>query len=313
MPVALARLDQSAISNCIVHDLGGGRRIPSTAPRPGSARRLPSRPYKMDQPTREPIIIFYSRSKRLAILSNFHPQQITVRGKTFSCPEACFHYAKLQVVSAQAAPARALELKTHAEKLLAPELPPAEAKRIGGKSKAGLALTEEELKRWDRACVGMQREICRARLNQGGPELLDALMATGDATLLHFERMASSDSFWGGKEDPPGRVTGQNWLGRIWMGFRDITRCRVGQGPAPAPGAMPDFRSEALRGAYVKLEPKDRNEAAELLRYFEDPDRAPHEVAATGRLIYTFLNERGLVPTAETAAGAVEPRVEGAR
>jgi predicted NAD-dependent protein-ADP-ribosyltransferase YbiA (DUF1768 family) len=138
----------------------------------------------------------------------------------FSCPEACFHYAKLRTVAERASPERALELIGHAKKLTEPGLEPVTAKGLGGKGKAGLRLSEEELVVWIDASLNIQRAICSERFaHSGGTELASILVATGSAQLLHYERMANENSFWGGKV-VDGKIVGQNHLGRIWMEFR---------------------------------------------------------------------------------------------
>jgi ribA/ribD-fused uncharacterized protein len=177
-------------------------------------------------------LLFHSRGKELAILSNFWPQRLVIDAKSFSCPEAYFHYAKFAAVAAAASTSarRDLMLK-QAEKLTVPALPALAAKRIGGKGKDGLRLAEDELAVWDSARDAVQRRLLRERLAQDGAggTLEQTLLATGSAVLVHFERMASVHSYWGGKvaaQEGGGKasVVGKNMLGRMWMELRDELR-----------------------------------------------------------------------------------------
>jgi ribA/ribD-fused uncharacterized protein len=60
---------------------------------------------------------------------------------------------------------------------------------------------------------------------QAHPELKDLLLATGDARIIEdvSARPSESGMFWGMKRSPDGWVGG-NWLGSLWMKFRDAIR-----------------------------------------------------------------------------------------
>jgi ribA/ribD-fused uncharacterized protein len=176
-------------------------------------------------------IIFFSRGRQLAILSNFAPHPMTLDGHRFSCGEAYFHFAKFMAAARHHDGKNAARLQAlvgHAAKLAdKPSLDGLGAKRLGGKGKLGLRLEGDELAAWDQARDEAQRRICEARLSQGGvaaQEVRSALLGSGLAVLVHFERGATADTYWGGKVvgegTPEARVVGQNALGRMWMEMR---------------------------------------------------------------------------------------------
>jgi predicted NAD-dependent protein-ADP-ribosyltransferase YbiA (DUF1768 family) len=190
-------------------------------------------------------IIFHSRGRQLAILSNFAPHSFALDGKRFSCGESFFHFAKFgaaaKVYAAASKPdelARRERLTAHASKFADSELSGLAAKRMGGKGPQGLRLEGAELQAWDAQRDEVQRLICTARLSQGdaAAEVARALIGSGDAVLVHFERGARPDTYWGGKvvqaESGESRIVGQNVLGNMWMEQRALLLKR--QAPNPA-------------------------------------------------------------------------------
>jgi predicted NAD-dependent protein-ADP-ribosyltransferase YbiA (DUF1768 family) len=264
----------------------------------------------------ERVILFHSRGKDYAILSNFWEEPITLRGIRFACPEACFHYAKLMTIAnslriaeQQARPGtgaaeRAQELATKASELTRPGLAPLDAKRLGGKGKEGLRLTEHELEIWTNTCLGIQREICAARLSQpGGEAVADILRGTGSQTLVHYERMANEMSFWGGKVTD-GRVVGQNHLGKIWMDFRarlmdpgtsDVRRHSAGlesgtQLLAPLPPAHLDVRYAYVRGVLERLTGDRLGVAQSYLQFFENAQTSESRDRASASMLELLIS-----------------------
>ena len=178
-------------------------------------------------------IIFHSRGKHLTALSNFSPHTLRIDGHSFSCGEAYFHFAKFRAAAkvhaaadSEAAKKRQRQLVAHAAKLADTELGGLSAKRIGGKGAQGLRLEGAELQAWDAEREAVQRKLCQERLAQGPEaEVVRAqLQQSGNAVLVHFERGANPDTYWGGKVVDAGtataRVVGHNTLGRLWMEFR---------------------------------------------------------------------------------------------
>uniref|UniRef100_A0A7S1QZJ3 NADAR domain-containing protein n=1 Tax=Neobodo designis TaxID=312471 RepID=A0A7S1QZJ3_NEODS len=178
-------------------------------------------------------IIFHSRGKQLAILSNFCPHRLSIDGHVFSCGEAYFHFAKFRAAASvhaagtePATQARHRALLGHASKLADASLSGLAAKRLGGKGPQGMRLETDELSAWDAARDDTQRRLCDARTNQGdeAKQVRSALRESGDAVLVHFERGARPDTYWGGKVVDAGtpnvRIVGRNTLGRMWMEVR---------------------------------------------------------------------------------------------
>lgn len=58
------------------------------------------------------------------------------------------------------------------------------------------------------------------------PQLIDELIATGDARLIEdcSNRPHGSGLFWGASKNPDGTWTGQNMLGELWMILRERVR-----------------------------------------------------------------------------------------
>ena len=183
-------------------------------------------------------ILFHSGGSTYFQLSNFYPAQVMLRGLTFACPEACFHFAKFQFAASvhpEGSPRRAQLLK-YAGEFLSQEMYGPDAKRAGGKKR--MPLTPEELRPWDQNCLMLQEEICRYRV-ANEPDLVRLLISTYPQSLLHYSRGATEDNFWGGKIKD-GRVIGKNNLGKLWMGLRQeiidkdiVTLCRAALAGAP--------------------------------------------------------------------------------
>ena len=218
-------------------------------------------------------MIFHSRGRALAVLSNFAPHVLTIGGRRFACGEAYFHFAKfLAAATAAESPERATALRAHAEQLAdKPKLPPLTAKRLGGKGKPhGCRLEAAELAAWDAVRYDTQLALCRALAHDAAGAVRTALLGTGRATLVHFERGATADSYWGGKVVAGGAVVGQNTLGKIWMRLRGELAAATGAGGgagAAVAAAGKRGRAEtkegvATGGGTARAVPRRRTEAA---------------------------------------------------
>jgi ribA/ribD-fused uncharacterized protein len=66
------------------------------------------------------------------------------------------------------------------------------------------------------------RVVLRLKITQH-PDLLTALMATGEAEIIEdcTKRPQGSGSFWGAALQEDGSWVGENWLGRLWTEIRD--------------------------------------------------------------------------------------------
>jgi len=99
------------------------------------------------------------------------------------------------------------------------------AKKAGGKG--GLLLNGKELEEWNRISEGVQREICRWKLDNF-EEVKRDLMKSGTRLLVHpalrcSEEKLERTAIWEGKgivKDGKIVVLGKNRLGNIWMDFR---------------------------------------------------------------------------------------------
>ena len=120
-------------------------------------------------------------------LSNFYPAKVEFGGLTYLSSEAAFQ--------AQKCPERAKEFIN---------LNPSEAKRLGRKVKLRDG--------WDNAKGFVMEAICKRKFLQN-PDLLEKLLATGDAELI--EGNTWNDKYWGVCNGE-----GENNLGIILMRLR---------------------------------------------------------------------------------------------
>lgn len=163
---------------------------------------------------------FYSKSadKEAAKLSNFL-LQVQVGGKMYKTGEHAFHACKFECVASlyEDGLDRKQKLLGHA-KLIETASTPLDAKKLGGRSKC--ALTLSELNKWNSASINVQRQICEYKLARY-PCIRNTLIGSKDRYILHQENRGKKP-IWGGRIDKKSKeLIGQNILGKIWMELRN--------------------------------------------------------------------------------------------
>ena len=137
-------------------------------------------------------ILFYRVNEPYGFLSNFAPYPITLDGKVWPTSE---HYFQAQKFAGT----------KHAE-VVRRAGSPMEAARLGRERTRPLRPD------WNRVRDAVMRPAVRAKFTQH-PELRDALLATGTATLVEH---TDNDAYWADGGDGSGR----NRLGQILMEIR---------------------------------------------------------------------------------------------
>ena len=176
---------------------------------------------------------FFSKGKEGKELSNFWigepvELQLECNGEPMYYPtgEHAFHGAKFDLCATVSGdPDRMDELQCHAKKFRSTEeVPtPLDAKRAGGKGKAGMALNPDELHLWSQMAGMVQRQICDSKIarNESVGLVLDN---SGDRPLLHQDNRPKHGNPWGGRVVKNDRgedeVIGENGLGKIWEEVR---------------------------------------------------------------------------------------------
>jgi hypothetical protein len=128
---------------------------------------------------------------KYAFLSNFHPCQVELEGKTYPTVEHAFQAAKTDD------PEKRKEIQQ------APT--PAKAKKLGWKL--------DVRKNWQRVKTGIMRDLVRQKFTNN-KALRRALLDTGSAKLVEVNNW--NDTFWG-----VCRGKGKNMLGKILMEVRE--------------------------------------------------------------------------------------------
>lgn len=159
--------------------------------------------------TTDKYVFFWS-----GIYSNWYPSQFEVNGRTFSCAEQFFMFAKAMI----------FEDEETAEKIMA-TTNPKEQKKLGRRVKT---FDEEEWTFWRYHAMC---EACYNKFTQN-PKLGRELLQTGDKILVEA---SPYDKVWGiglGELDPnaedESKWRGQNLLGQALMQVRDEIRSEGG-------------------------------------------------------------------------------------
>ena len=154
-------------------------------------------------------IYFFSGKKAFRSLSNFWENDVVIDGRVYQSGEHAFHGEKFF----------RLGHTDYAAKFLKPSAyTPAVAKRMGGKN--GLRLNEEELARWSKISVEVQKDICQYKLRYA--EVWDDLLESKGKLLIHpaLRCRTPEKCIWEGRY-VDGVIVGKNLLGNIWMELRE--------------------------------------------------------------------------------------------
>ena len=176
---------------------------------------------------------FFSKKKEGRELSNFYEGVVVLDDeRRYGSGEAAFHGSKyMKVGDTTNEPNRKQELYEYAKKFeLGQEfssLPENEIKKRGGKGKHGMKLGLNEIKKWEEACLDVQREICKYKY-ENDDDVRRVLNSTTGKVLIHpamrCNREKVKNRLWEGRgEICDGNlvVLGGNMLGNIWMEIRD--------------------------------------------------------------------------------------------
>jgi len=154
-------------------------------------------------------IYFFSGKKAFRSLSNFWENDVVIDGRVYQSGEHAFHVEKFF----------RLGHTDYAEKFMKPSAyTPAMAKKMGGKN--GLRLNDEELWRWSKMSIEVQKEICEYKLRY--EEVREDLIASKGKLLIHpaLRCRTPEKCIWEGRY-VDGAFIGQNLLGKIWMELRE--------------------------------------------------------------------------------------------
>ena len=149
-------------------------------------------------------IFFHSRADA-SFMSNFHPATFVVGDIAFSCVEQFFQWRKMTMFQKYEVAARILDATE-----------PASMKALARRGK-GARLTPDQVSEWNLASMDVMREGVSAKFHQN-PDLRDALIGTGSATLVERLSGRLADRTWG-TSGP--RAVGRNQLGVILMRLRE--------------------------------------------------------------------------------------------
>ena len=153
-------------------------------------------------------IYFFSGKKAFRSLSNFWENDVVIDGRVYQSGEHAFHGEKFF----------RLGYTDYAAKFLKPSGSPAMAKKMGGKK--GLRLNDEELGRWSKISVEVQKDVCQYKLRYA--EVWDDLIDSKGKLLIHpaLRCRTPEKCIWEGRY-VDGNVVGKNLLGKIWMELRE--------------------------------------------------------------------------------------------
>lgn len=164
-------------------------------------------------------INFFSGKKAFRSLSNFWENDVVIDGRVYQSGEHAFHGEKFIKIGIYVHEERAAQLMNYGESFLKPSAySPAMAKKMGGKN--GLRLNDEELARWSKMSIDVQKDICNYKLRY--EEVKQDLIQSKGKLLIHpaMRCRYPEKCIWEGKY-VDGAVIGQNLLGKIWMELRD--------------------------------------------------------------------------------------------
>ena len=180
------------------------------------------------------VIHFFSGKKEYRSLSNFWENEVSILDsdeniiRVYESGEHCFHgekYIRLSEVCEDEN--RKKILLEYGKNFVKPSKFKncVEVKRMGGKK--GLLLNNEELKKWIRISIDVQREICKWKYDNY-EEVRDDIEKSGDKILIHPALRCSEKKvesrIWEGRAilDDEGKIKilGKNLLGNIWMELR---------------------------------------------------------------------------------------------
>lgn len=172
-------------------------------------------------------INFTYKNKIEGCLSNMSDHEIIWNKQTFTMGEAAFHYAKYFIIANDPSTdsKRSKELMDHANLFLKSNgsFTGPEYKTLGGKSKKGMKLTDQEILIWNNSSDNVQRQICDYKFKKY-EEIKKVLLKTAGTILIHSCRTADSGmdkEHWCGRMTESGKIIGGNELGNIWMKIRD--------------------------------------------------------------------------------------------
>ena len=176
---------------------------------------------------------FFGKKKEGRELSNFYQGVVVLDNNRFyGSGEAAFHGSKYMKVGETANDhGRKQELYEYAKKFELGQdfstLSENEIKKRGGKGKYGMKLGVNEIKRWEEACLDVQREICKYKY-ENDDDVRKVLDSTVGKVLIHpamrCNREKVKNRLWEGRgEMCDGKlvVLGGNMLGNLWMEIRD--------------------------------------------------------------------------------------------
>jgi predicted NAD-dependent protein-ADP-ribosyltransferase YbiA (DUF1768 family) len=175
------------------------------------------------------VITFCSKKEDYRSLSNFWEGLVVIDGeRVYESGEHAFHGEKYWELGEYCVEDdRKKKLKEYSRKFLKEVgcfKSSLDAKRGGGKK--GLKLNEEELRVWSNICIGVQRKICKYKL-ENYEVVRNDLMRSMGSTLIHSAMRCSDEKvmerLWEGRwvvRDGVGMVWGGNKLGECWMELR---------------------------------------------------------------------------------------------
>lgn len=162
---------------------------------------------------------FFSRSKNedVRVLSNFSVLEVGVHDQIYKSGEHAFQCEKYKcALSVSNDENRNMKLHNHIKKIINAESP-LDAKRLGSKSR-GMALHENECKKWSQTSIDIQKKICIDKISrhQSVRNILDMYKNNESVVFIHQENRGKSP-YWGGRiNKKTGEIIGKNILGNIW-------------------------------------------------------------------------------------------------
>jgi ribA/ribD-fused uncharacterized protein len=149
-------------------------------------------------------------------LGNMSPHPITWMDMEWRTSEALFQALRFDLQNREGLADSLLDIREE----IRSQTSPMAAKMVAKRERDKMVVQPQS----DRDCVHMGL-VLQLKLEQH-PQLLSMLDATGNARIIEdvTKRPHGSGLFWGAALQDDGTWKGENWLGRIWMKTREITR-----------------------------------------------------------------------------------------
>jgi len=148
------------------------------------------------------MIIIRKVKEEFGFLSNMSPHPVVHQGKEWRTTEALFQSLRfddleiIEAIRAERSPMGAkMKAKAHKEQMTLPNL------------------GEQDLN---------NMRMCLRLKVQQHPKILKDLLDTGDEIIVEdcTKRQHGTGLFWGAAISDTGELTGENWLGKLWMELR---------------------------------------------------------------------------------------------